>query len=296
MDSFEDKLFEISEEMYSSDGINNILDINKNDLFNEIDLNKIKNENYENNDSLVKIPKEIGNTFQTSKTYFLNFSKNEEKYTENIIKVDNNMNKNNEKNIQNTKKHFFNVKNEKLRSKFSEDNIISKLRKHLIKFGVNLLNDLIKKEFGKQLYKIRFLTTKITDNININFNKTHFLYLSLELIYSNETNNSYKTVNIDENKVQISKLRKKKDKAPLTNKLLDMTFYDLYNIYINKNTKEIKKKYGLKKALMFYDFIKELKKKESKPYIEKLECWIINFYNYFLYRWPRKTKKTKKKN
>ncbi len=33
----------------------------------------------------------------------------------------------------------------------------------------------------------------------------------------------------------------KKDKAPLTNEILDKTFYDLYKIYINKNTKEIKK-------------------------------------------------------
>ena len=46
--------FELSEEINSNDGISNILEINKNNLFNEIDINKIKNENYENNDSFPK--------------------------------------------------------------------------------------------------------------------------------------------------------------------------------------------------------------------------------------------------
>ena len=101
----------------------------------------------------------------------------------------------------------------------------------------------------------------------------------------------YKKVDLDENKLQISKLRMKKDKAPLTNELLDKTFYDLYKIYINKNTKEIKKKYGLKKALMFEDFIKKLEQKESKKYIEKLEYGMKHFYNFFLYRYPRGKKK-----
>ena len=83
----------------------------------------------------------------------------------------------------------------------------------------------------------------------------------------------------------------KKDKAPLTNEILDKTFYDLYKIYINKY-KRNKKKYGVKKALlMFEDFIKKLEQKESKKYIEKLEYGMKHFYNFFLYRYPREKKK-----
>ena len=54
MESFYGSSFELSEEINSNDGISNILEINKNNLFNEIDINKIKNENYENNDSFPK--------------------------------------------------------------------------------------------------------------------------------------------------------------------------------------------------------------------------------------------------
>ena len=54
MESFYGSFFELSEEINSNDGISNILEINKNNLFNEIDINKIKNENYENNDSFPK--------------------------------------------------------------------------------------------------------------------------------------------------------------------------------------------------------------------------------------------------
>ncbi len=181
MESFYGSSFELSEEINSNDGISNILEINKNDLFNEIDINKIKNENYENNDSLVKIPKEIGNdidlkkTYQTSKTPIFNFTKNEEI---NLEQIDNNNINKNEKNNKNTKDLFLHEKNEKLHSKFSIDNIIQKLRIHFIKFGVTLLNDIIKKEFGKQQHKICFLNRELTSNINIDFNKNHFLFLN----------------------------------------------------------------------------------------------------------------------
>ena len=159
MESFYGSFFELSEEINSNDGISNILEINKNDLFNEIDINKIKNENYENNDSLVKIPKEIGNdidlkkTYQTSKTPIFNFTKNEEIDLE---QVDNNNINKNEKNNKNTKGLFSHKKNEKLHSKFSIDNIIQKLKIHLIKFGVTLLNDIIKKNLVNNNIKYVF--------------------------------------------------------------------------------------------------------------------------------------------
>ena len=303
MDSFYGSYIELSDEWNSNDGITNILDINKNDLFNNIDIAKIKNENYENDECLIKIPDEIRNnvelkkTFQTSKTPFLNFTKIDEINSININKIDNNINDNCKNKNKNTKYLFYdpnNNKNEKLHTKGSIDNIIQKLRRHLIKFGIDLLNDSIKKEFGKKQFQIRYLNRDFTKNINIDFNKKHLLNLKLDLIYSNEINGLYKKVNLDENEKQISKLRLKKNKAPLTNELLDKNFYDLYNIYINKNTNEIKEKYGLKKAIMFDNFIKKLEIKESKIYIEQLKYGIKNFYNFFLFRNSRKVKKTNK--
>ena len=57
------------------------------------------------------------------------------------------------------------------------------------------------------------------------------------------------------NKKQTSKLGLKKNKAQLTNELLDKTFYDLYNIYLKTNTNEIKEKYGLKKIIKIFIII-----------------------------------------
>ena len=79
-------------------------------------------------------------------------------------------------------------------SKNANDNKIRKIRIHAITFGIDLLNDCIRKEL-KKIYRkknliLRSISREITGDITIKFNNT-FFDSTLEFIYSNPLNEKY---------------------------------------------------------------------------------------------------------
>lgn len=167
-------------------------------------------------------------------------------------------------------------------TKFSLNNQIRKIKIHILKFGIDLINDCIKKELEIQYHKIRRISKQITSNISINENKKWFK-LNMEDILKVDINGKYKNGNKDMNTKVINILRKKKVKTPITNEILDMTFVDLHNLFMEEKENLIKK-YDLKniKAKNLNDFLNDLKEKGAdENYIQSLRKNAQNFFNFF---------------
>ncbi len=184
------------------------------------------------------------------------------------------------KKIQNIDEEEDNINN--IHTKCSTDNQIRKIKIHFFKFNVKLINDCIKKEFNRQIHTLRNISKKITSDITIKKNNILF-NMKIGDILNMEINNKYKTIDLDENKTQINKIIMKKDKAPLTNELLDMNFKKMYELFIDDEKKSyLKKRYGLIKAKNLNDFLNDLKEKGAdENYIRLLRKNAQNFFNFF---------------
>ena len=149
-----------------------------------------------------------------------------------------------------------------IHSKKSRDNIIRKIKVHSFKFAKNLINNCIKHEFGKKRIKIRSIKGELISDITINFN-IEFFNSTLERIFSNPLNQKYKNKDLNQNIIEIRKIRQSKE-AKLTNELLDTTFNDIYDMFINYEKKENENKfikYG-KKCNTLKEFLLLEKKKK----------------------------------
>jgi hypothetical protein len=175
-------------------------------------------------------------------------------------------------------------------TKFSLNNQIRKIKIHILKFGIDLINDCIKKELDIQYHKIRRISKQITSNISINENKKWFK-LNMEDILKVDINGKYKNGKKDMNTNVINILRKKK--IPEINKLLDMTFEDLHNLFMKEKENLINEyKYPLKKAKNLNDFLNDLKKKgENDKYINSIKDNTRDFFQFFNKKNARKKKK-----
>ncbi len=163
------------------------------------------------------------------------------------------------------------------------DNKIRKIRIHAITFGIDLINDCIKKEL-KKIYRkekiiLRGICREITGDITIHFN-IRFFDATLEFIYSNPLNEKYSKFPKDSNEKAIQKL--KEINNPIINKLLNMQFKDLFSLFVKSDKEYLSQEFGLKKAETFDDFIASLKN-ESKEYISDLISMVNNghFLNFF---------------
>ena len=105
--------------------------------------------------------------------------------------------------------------------------------------------------------------------------------------------NKYKNKNKYNNKKLLNILKKKRVKTPITNEILDMTFVDLHNLFMEEKENLIKK-YDLKniKAKNLNDFLNDLKKKGEKDnYIDSIKKNTIDFFKFFKEKNARKKKK-----
>ena len=272
--------------------------INKN--YNE-DCEKVKIQNNPKNQSTkdnsnnkeeIEEKANLNNSFQT-KIYEgekeeKNLSINNNVIKENGNMIDSNLLKINKKEkklgrkkkIQNIDEEEDNINN--IHTKCSMDNQIRKIKIHFFKFSVKLINDCIKKEFNRQIHALRNISKKITSDITIKKNNI-FFNMKIGDILNMEINNKYKTIDLDENKTQINKIRMKNDKTPLTNELLDMNFKKMYEFFIDDEKKSyLKKRYGLIKAKNLNDFLNDLKEKGAdENYIQSLRKNAQNFFNFF---------------
>ena len=272
--------------------------INKN--YNE-DCEKVKIQNNPKNQSTkdnsnnkeeIEEKANLNNSFQT-KIYEgekeeKNLSINNNVIKENGNMIDSNLLKINKKEKKlGRKKKIQNIDEEEdnknnIHTKISTDNQIRKIKIHFFKFSVKLINDCIKKEFNRQIHALRNISKKITSDITIKKNNI-FFNMKIGDILNMEINNKYKTIDLDENKTQINKIRMKNDKTPLTNELLDMNFKKMYEFFIDDEKKSyLKKRYGLIKAKNLNDFLNDLKEKGAdENYIQSLRKNAQNFFNFF---------------
>ena len=187
-----------------------------------------------------------------------------------------------------------NKKELKVHSKIDKDNLIRKIRIHAIKFANDLLNNCIKIDFGKNTRrKIREIIQELTSDITISFN-IQFLNSTLERIFSNPLNEKYKKLNENHNINEIKKIRKKINEAPLTNELLNITFIEIYNWFIQKgNYKFYYDRYGKdENTHNLNEFLNTIN--ESDDYINLLKQTGINFIQFFTDTKARKVNKKRK--
>jgi hypothetical protein len=220
--------------------------------------------------------------------YFIEENENEKEKTNDNLLLKNK----NKKKLGRKRKNEIDYEEEPSKNthtKFSLNNQIRKIKIHILKFGIDLINDCIKDELNYQYHKIRKISKQITSNISINENKKWFK-LKMEDILKVDINGKYKNGNKDMNTKVINILRKKKiDK---TNEILDMNFEDLHNLFIKEKENLINEyKYPLKKAKNLNDFLNDLKKKgENDNYIDSIKNNTINFFQFFKEKNARKKK------
>ena len=267
------------------------------DLFGEQNtyyITRYRNDEIEIKEN-ISIESERGNEFDV--VYIDNNfenKKNEEKITE----PTDNKKECDEKKIKNQlgrkKKNYIMNKEEKiLHTKNSKDNIIRKIKIHILLFITNLINDCIKKECNRQTYIIRGVCKEISSDITINNNIELFKQTMGEIL-SNPINQKYKNVNPDENEKQINRLREKSDKCPKTNELLNKTFEEVYQLFINGDKNQLKEQYGLNEAETLNDYLFKISNKENEEYIDELRVSARKYKEFFNVNNARKPRKNKK--
>ncbi len=157
------------------------------------------------------------------------------------------------------------------------DNKIRKIRIHGITFGMKLINDCITFQYPNSNLALKGISREITSDINIYFILDFFEY-TLEQIYSNPLNSKYKRQDPNSNIKVIEELKKKNNHV--INKLLNMKFKELFNLFVESDKDKLKIEYGLKEAKTFEDLIDKLKN-EDEDYKKDLKYVANNFLDYF---------------
>ena len=277
----------------------------------ETDFNKENNIDYmdlislnENNNSIISstfnennIDEIIeNNDFEReNENNFNEFTKDIKTSNEIIVKF-----KVEKKKIGREKKGEKKKRNNKTHTLNSRDNMIRKIRIYSIKFGLNLINNCIKKGFGNKTRRIiRGISKEITSDIRIDFN-LKFFETPLGQIFSNPINDKFKVRDKFQNIKEINKIRKlrnKSEKALYINELLDLKFKEIYDMFVYGNKEENKEKY-LKygkddNTLNLEELLLTFKNKFSDDYINNLRKEAHEIMTFFDPKNARQSKKKK---
>ena len=156
-----------------------------------------------------------------------------------------------------------------IHSKFAFDNISQKIKVLFHKFLINLINDFIFKVYGGfQKFKIRKISSKITQNVTKKYN--HFLSnCTLKAFFTNKISTKYRKISENKNFESIQKLIEFK---PKLNELFNLKYSFVYkNYFLFGNREELKNKFGLSDStFIFNDCLKKMKLKENDDYILKV--------------------------
>jgi hypothetical protein len=157
-----------------------------------------------------------------------------------------------------------------IHDKFAFDNICQKIKVLYHKFLINLINDFIFKVYGGfQKFKIRKISSKITQNVTKKFNQI-LSNCTLKSFFTNKISTKYRKFSEDKNSKSIQKLNNLK---PKLNELFNLKYSFVYkHFFLYGNREELKNKFGLnEKTLIFRDYIEKMKLKENNEYINKFE-------------------------
>ena len=125
--------------------------------------------------------------------------------------------------------------NDTKRNKYAKDNIARKIKTNFFNFFiVNLLNIIIKRVYGKQIYLVRKFNQQLVTDVSIEFNIDLF-NSKIRNLLNQEISNKYKKIELDNNKKILNCLEKNLE----FNKILNITVNEIYSLFINDNYKEI---------------------------------------------------------
>jgi hypothetical protein len=188
--------------------------------------------------------------------------------------------------------------NDTKRNKYAKDNVARKIKTNFFNFFiVNLLNIIIKRVYGKQIYLVRKFNQQLVTDVSIEFNIDLF-NSKIRNLLNQEISNKYKKIELDNNK----KILKSLEKNPIFNKILNITVNEIYSLFINDNYKEIiSNVFNIDKKEIYFENVTgkiiELKEKgEEEKYIENFKDFAYNIYLVFDKSKKRKQRKKYKKN
>ena len=188
--------------------------------------------------------------------------------------------------------------NDTKRNKYAKDNIARKIKTNFFNFFiVNLLNIIIKRVYGKQIYLIRKFNQQLVTDVSIEFNLDLF-NSKIRNLLNQEISNKYKKIELDNNKKILNCLEKNLE----FNKILNITVNEIYSLFINDNYKEIiSNVFNIDKKEIYFENVTgkiiELKEKgEEEKYIENFKDFAYNIYLVFDKSKKRKQRKKYKKN
>ena len=167
-------------------------------------------------------------------------------------------------------------------TKFSDDNILRKIKVKFFHKLVNYLNSIIISKYIKKIKVLKPLIGKINQNNAINFNKI-LLNTKLKDIFSlYEINGKFKLFEKDHNKTIIENIYKENIRELID--ILEMTFFEVFKIFRDLN--ETQKLNGFEKI---DSVIREMSAKElDESYIDKFENTVMNFEKYYYNKIARK--------
>ena len=194
----------------------------------------------------------------------------------------------NNKKIKEKEKIFLIIKKRKVHTKNNDDNIRKKIKVHMCKFMIDILNDCILFENKNNKIKIKKLNQNINANITIDHNK-QLPYLKIkDILKNNQTSKQFKQ---QSNLINVLKLEKGIKKYPKTNELLNITFFEIGNMFLYGDKNYIKMNYGLNKAEIFSEFIE--KDTKNDDYKNKVKEVAYDIFNFFINETGRKKKHQK---
>ena len=173
---------------------------------------------------------------------------------------------------------------EKVHNKFSSDNMKKKLKTLFHNYMIDLLNNLMKEHFKENRMKFIKVNSRITKDINIEYNRNLFNKKIKDIII--DESNKYK--NRNNNKECIKYIETQKDNENII-KILNTTYKTLFIEYYLNNFKS--NKYNVKS---FEEHKEKLLKEYGKEYLDKFIENANNFIQFFENGKNRKSKKMKK--
>jgi len=165
-------------------------------------------------------------------------------------------------------------------SKYSHDNILRKIKgKFLIKL-IKYINRKIKIKYKGVIGIIKPLSTKISQNNTIRFNK-ELLYTKIKIIFSNnEINGKFTKCEKNYNKKIIDIIYQQNIKELID--IFELTFLEAFNIFRDINETEFS---DFEKLNIVLDELKE--KGNNIDYIKQFYKIAMNFENYYLNKTAR---------
>ena len=207
---------------------------------------------------------------------------------------------NNEKDMNtlyemNTKKYNELKKNNQLNkhNKHPPDNIIKKIKVHLIRYLIIFINSILTGFNKCKKYKIKKLDYEIVSNIK-KVDNIKYLNITIKELLSLEISTKYTSKDNNANEIIIKKILEKGKEDEKIQYVFNLKFKEWIDIFIMKKESEIVKIDGL--DLFLKEILEKNQKEKDKndeKYFVKFVYYLYNFERWFLNKKNRKILKSK---